>query len=359
MYLATAVILVIISLTNINSCSCRKGNQNDEIKGKSTNKGVLSGRMPTGPVITSGSIKTELKTKTTATTHKIPSLPTTYKKEPTNKTVTDFGIPKIPNKKHETNSKTNSSLPIYKKKFTATTKTDKIEKKTWVTEITENSFTIKNELGNIVDTCKKDSEYNRATIIVEEKTLENFLKSEFKIKEQVENDGYLLVYYKLNDGRSAIRLFYGNKCTDLFKMTYNDQKNITIFKAKNIIRTSNMFSGNGYIESIVFCKDFNTEKVIDMNSMFAGLINLKKIEGLNNFNTGKVTNMTMMFNLAKSLSELDLSSFNTDNVKDLDLFLNGCNKLKKVIINPNAKILIDNLKTSGFITKDNKTYTRV
>ena len=65
--LLTAAVLTTISLTNINSGSCRKGNQNNQTNVESTNKDVLPGGGPTKPTI-------PVTTRTTTTK---PTMPVT------------------------------------------------------------------------------------------------------------------------------------------------------------------------------------------------------------------------------------------------------------------------------------------
>ena len=61
---------------------------------------------------------------------------------------------------------------------------------------------------------------------------------------------------------------------------------------------------------------------------------------LSNFNTSNVTNMSDMFNSCSSLTNINLSNFNTDNVTDAISMFAGCQNLKKEnIIIKDKKIL--------------------
>ena len=75
---------------------------------------------------------------------------------------------------------------------------------------------------------------------------------------------------------------------------------------------------------------FNTENVTDMEDLFNGCIKLKEIKGLNNLITNKVLNMIGMFSECNEIEYLDLSNFNTENVTDMSWMFNNCNKLKKL-----------------------------
>ena len=75
--------------------------------------------------------------------------------------------------------------------------------------------------------------------------------------------------------------------------------------------------------------NFNTENVTDMNHMFHGCDSLSNVN-LSNFNTEKVTNMSCMFNGCNSLTNIDLSYFNTKNITDMNHMFNGCNSLENI-----------------------------
>lgn len=72
--------------------------------------------------------------------------------------------------------------------------------------------------------------------------------------------------------------------------------------------------------------NFNTINVKSMSNMFT---NCEKLTTLNlsNFNTSKVFNMNDMFYTCNSLTTLDLSSFNTSKVNYMDNMFYKCNKL--------------------------------
>ena len=74
-----------------------------------------------------------------------------------------------------------------------------------------------------------------------------------------------------------------------------------------------------------------------MSFMFSGCNSLTNLN-LSNFNTQNVTNMTSMFSGCTSLTNLNLSNFNTQNVFDMSDMFKDCKSLKK----------------GNIITKDNK-----
>ena len=131
---------------------------------------------------------------------------------------------------------------------------------------------------------------------------------------------------------------------------------LSIFDTSNVENMNSMFSCCSELKEIKYINNFNTSKVKDMNSMFFGcgsleyldLSNfdtsnvkdmrymfyccskLKEIKGINNFNTSKVNNMIFMFYQCSSLEYLDLSSFDTSNVKDMWGMFAFCFKLKEI-----------------------------
>ena len=95
-----------------------------------------------------------------------------------------------------------------------------------------------------------------------------------------------------------------------------------------------MFHNTGKIKNLDL-SSFNTSKVDNMNQMFnsaSGLIDLKFGP---NFDTSNVTDMEMMFFNVNSITELDLSTFNTSNVKKLSGIFGSTteqNNLEKIYV---------------------------
>lgn len=75
---------------------------------------------------------------------------------------------------------------------------------------------------------------------------------------------------------------------------------------------------------------FNTEKVKDMYAMFDGSTNLRSIKLPQGFIGSSVTDLRSMFKDCTSLTELDLSGSNAENVKDMGEMFYGCRALSKL-----------------------------
>ena len=97
------------------------------------------------------------------------------------------------------------------------------------------------------------------------------------------------------------------------------------FKGSNTSKVTNMNCMFQFCRSLTSLdvSSFDTSKVIDMMHMFKGCSGLTSLD-LSNFNTSNVTNMNTMFYDCRSLTSLDLSGWDTNNVTDMRLMFNGC-----------------------------------
>lgn len=91
------------------------------------------------------------------------------------------------------------------------------------------------------------------------------------------------------------------------------------------IDMSLMFAYNNNLETLDVSK-FDTSQVKNFYGMFAGCEKLTSIAGLNNWKTKSATHMSSMFAYDDSLQKLDLSGFDTRNATQ-DNFFSGDNKL--------------------------------
>lgn len=75
---------------------------------------------------------------------------------------------------------------------------------------------------------------------------------------------------------------------------------------------------------------WDTSNVKNMEYMFYGLTNVKEIKFSKKFDTSKVINMQWMFDSCTELTALDLSYFNTSNVKNMENMFCYCSSLKEL-----------------------------
>lgn len=90
-----------------------------------------------------------------------------------------------------------------------------------------------------------------------------------------------------------------------------------------------MFSSCTRLETLDL-SSFNTEKVKHMYAMFDGSTNLRSIKLPKGFIGSSVTDLNATFKGCESLTELDLSGSNSENVKEMNEMFYGCRALSKL-----------------------------
>lgn len=110
-----------------------------------------------------------------------------------------------------------------------------------------------------------------------------------------------------------------------FLIYVGDGKNVR--NPKGNISCYSMFAG--YKGTELDLSNFNTKNVKDMCSMFRECNNLQKLD-LSNFDTSSVSNMTDMFFGCKNLREVNLSSFGTEEVESTAGMFFRCGNLQKL-----------------------------
>lgn len=92
-----------------------------------------------------------------------------------------------------------------------------------------------------------------------------------------------------------------------------------------------MFSNCTSLETLDL-SSFNTEKVTSMATMFENSKNLRSIKLPKGFIGSSVTNLKATFSGCESLTDLDLSGSNSENVKDMSEMFDGCRALSKLVL---------------------------
>ena len=110
-----------------------------------------------------------------------------------------------------------------------------------------------------------------------------------------------------------------------YKFPVKGKYNIQYSFKKCLTKTNHMFWGCKSIINLNL-SNFNTQNVTNMSHMFGGCNTLQSLT-LFNFNTQKVTNMHRMFLCCYLLKNLNLSTFNTQNVTDMGFMFGGCYSL--------------------------------
>ena len=151
-----------------------------------------------------------------------------------------------------------------------------------------------------------------------------------------------------NSWKNASSLFYRNdslKSVDFGDFNYNFE-NLSYmfagcFRLKKIdvsnIITNNIetleyiFGGCSKLNEINLLKNnVDTNKLINISFMFYECLNLTKIHGIEYLNTSKVKNMGSLFRKCHNLKSLNLSSFNTSNVENMELMFYNTERIEQI-----------------------------
>lgn len=134
-------------------------------------------------------------------------------------------------------------------------------------------------------------------------------------------------------------MFY--RCSNLKEIKFSSK-----FETKNVIGMECMFA-----ETAVTSLDlssFDTSNVKNMSSMFAGCKNLKEIKWPEVFDTSNVTTMSGMFGSCSSLTSLDLSFLKNPNALNIQGMFQNCSNLTLLNVS-GLDFKIYNGSTNNFI----------
>lgn len=118
-------------------------------------------------------------------------------------------------------------------------------------------------------------------------------------------------------------------------------------KLKIIGSASGLFANLPYLSSIEGLTNVDTREVTDMSNMFAGSFakgtDTQKLD-LSSFNTSNVKNMGGMFYDCEKLPDLDLSKFDTSKVTNMISMFNDCSSLTNITFSNNfVTSIVDNM----------------
>ena len=137
---------------------------------------------------------------------------------------------------------------------------------------------------------------------------------------------------------------------------------LSSFNTANTSYVESMFQDCENLQNIKFSPDFTIAKVDDISHMFSGCSSLTALD-LSKFNTSQVKKMIWTFKDCSSLTKLDLSSFDTSNVIDMNGMFNNCSNLKELdlrsfVIDPNIDkgYMLDGLAKLNTLKLGKSTY---
>ena len=125
-----------------------------------------------------------------------------------------------------------------------------------------------------------------------------------------------------------------------YKYKSNEKGDIKVKFIFNKLLTSTccMFYLCASLKSIDL-SSFNSTNINDMNKMFSRCSSLSLIN-LSSFNTNNVEDMFSLFHGCSSLKSIDLSSFNTTNVNNMRSMFNGCSSLEWINLSSLIQLML-------------------
>ena len=191
-----------------------------------------------------------------------------------------------------------------------------------MTYFTINDYRNEKEIKENCEISINDNKINFSYFYILEEIGKNIIKYSFKNKliktDFLFSDCSLLSNIDLSK-------FNSQNVTNMCGMFKNcgslSQLDLSNFNTQNVTNMAKMYEGCSSLTKLDL-SNFNTQNVTNMAEMFKGCSSLLNID-ISNFNTENVTNMIGMFYGCSSLSKLDLSHFNTLNV------INMCDRCEK------------------------------
>lgn len=146
------------------------------------------------------------------------------------------------------------------------------------------------------------------------------------------------VYAKLSDNGQTMTLYYDETPTaHPGEMSTWDQNEGTPVYSPNLPLSMQQEEWMKKITKAVLDGSMKQARPKSTACWFAGLSNMTQIEHLDYLNTEEVISMGSMFWCCKSLTELDLSAFNVQNVENTMFMFYGCSSLKTIYCNDDWK----------------------
>jgi len=177
---------------------------------------------------------------------------------------------------------------------------------------------------------------------------ENFIQGEIYIEEnQINKEINIINSYENSKRKQRIYCFFGNKnekeLMENCVIKINDKeipfsyhytfgysgKYKIEYSFKHYLKNTNYIFYECDSLTNLNLSNFNTTNVTDMSYMFRMCKSLRNLD-LSNFNTTYVHNMSYMFGFCKSLTSLDLSNFNTTNVINMSNMFEYCDSLRNL-----------------------------
>ena len=194
-----------------------------------------------------------------------------------------------------------------------------------------------NDLSNLPSTCNEENLcWDISESTTQKKKVYGYLV-DTGLKDSTDNTKSLYNLYIVSEKQ----IFAPSNCESIFSFGNETISNLMQINFNNNFNTANVTDMMGMFK---YCKSltnldlssFNTSKVKYMGSLYTGMFtDCSKLTNLyiSNFDTSNVRDMGNMFYNCSSLTSLDLSNFNTVNVTDMHYMFYNCSSLTSLDLN--------------------------
>lgn len=124
-----------------------------------------------------------------------------------------------------------------------------------------------------------------------------------------------------------------DKVTTMYAMFENQKKlislNLANWNTSNVTNMANMFSICQELQTIQGLSTWDTSNVTNMQAMFQNCLALSNFNDVENWDVSKVTDFSFMFNIS-NLKSINLSNWNTSNATTMGAMFQGCANLESI-----------------------------
>ena len=194
-----------------------------------------------------------------------------------------------------------------------------------------------NDLSNLPSTCNEENLcWDISESTTQKKKVYGYLV-DTGLKDSTDNTKSLYNLYIVSEKQ----IFAPSNCESIFSFGNETISNLMQINFNNNFNTANV---TDMMDMFKYCKSltnldlssFNTSKVKYMGSLYTGMFtDCSKLTNLyiSNFDTSNVRDMGNMFYNCSLLTSLDLSNFNTVNVTDMHYMFYNCSSLTSLDLN--------------------------
>lgn len=201
---------------------------------------------------------------------------------------------------------------------------------TSVTSYLQNPFYIEDAAFEYEDPNTHNDVFTSATLYVPKGTKAKYQSQygwkSFKSVVEMDDEPVEAEPYVAYNNSGTLTFYYDNQRSSRGRtFDLNSEKEIPLWLQNGLGST---------VRNVVFDVSFANARPTTAYEWFYGPNSLKTIQGIENLNTSEIENMEFMFQYCWGITELDLSHFDTKNVKRMTQMFLGCSSLEHLTLGP-------------------------